>query len=313
MSEQKQIAVRKTEFDTVIRLVNITISSARVKTITYGRPSGDTRTISGNIHLGLFGRYSSLKSTILEAVKEEKKEKAVIVHSLTVASLVGSIDARRNIPIMPLAWEVRNKVLMIDEFQSNRKEKKYVIEALNSLLSTGKFEKEFIATTKSEIDLEENGLYCKITNGKISIKTNFSLIIASMKPIEDFLKWENQRAFFSRLIPVTYEIDRVTQKAIVEGFKKIEIQEYPVQEKITLSTEAFLEIERFLEHYGFENLQGYNRLLETLIRIRAVLGYFDEDLSLQVAEMYRSAEEIAEKIDRAREAHLAFWSSRVRA
>jgi hypothetical protein len=290
---------RKVDLNTLIRIINIVVTSAKVKTITYQMPAGKTRTISGNIHMGIFGEYSALKSTILEEIT--KSTDAILNHSVTAASLVGSIDKKQNEPLVPLAWQAKDKVLIIDEFQSSRKEKKYVIEAFLSLLSDGIYEKQFAVATKEPFIRGDKDFYCRIENGKISIKTRFSLITASMRPLEEFLRWPTYRAFISRLIPVSFEIEENIQREILEGFREIKIEPLPTQEHLTLTTEEYRQILDFFYLNRYNKLKSAFRLLETLIRVRAIIGFYDESLFIQISDMYENVEDTAEKIDEIRE------------
>jgi hypothetical protein len=304
----RQETNRTVDLNTLIRITNIVVTSAKVKTITYQMPSGKTRTISGNIHMGIFGEYSALKSTTLEEIT--KATDAILNHSLTVASLVGSIDKKQNESLVPLAWQAKHKILIIDEFQSSRKEKKYVIEGFLSLLSDGIYEKQFAVATKRPFKEEDGEFYCRIENGKISIKTRFSLIIASMRPLDEFLRYPQQRAFISRLIPVSFEVDEDTQREILEGFKEIKIEPLPIQEHLTLTADEYKQILDFVYFHGYNKLKSMFRLIETLIRVRAIIGFYDEALFIQIADMYKNAEDIAKRIDASREYYKDRFSSK---
>jgi hypothetical protein len=299
--------IRKLDLNTVLRLVSIATSSAKIKSVSWRPPeSEDIITISGNIHLGLFGKYSSFKTTILSKVAEKYPD-TIIEHSLTLASLVGSIDGHNNQPIPPLAWQARNRILAVDEFQSTPKEKRAIIDAFLSLCEEGRYEKTISRNSKKKFEEKDGDLYCLIEeDGRIHIKTRFSLIIASMKDITYFLKTDSQKSFMSRIIPIVFEVDTQTKLDILNGRKKIEIQEYPVQEHITLQTEDYKDILNFMTYHGYIDLQACNRLLNTLLRIRAVIGYFDEALFLQVADMFKNCEDIAEMMEEFREDHRKF-------
>jgi hypothetical protein len=306
MSVLKQETITKTDLSELLDLLNIVVSSVKIKKIRIHQPSGKVREITGNISLGIFGRYSTFKSSVLDEVV--KHGNAVLEHSVTAAGLVGSIDTKRNLSVVPLVWQAKNKVLVIDEFQSNKEEKKYVIDALLSILEDHKYEKSFAVTTKNSINYEDGEQYCRISDGKISIKVNLSMIIVSMKPIEYYLRWPSYRAFMSRLIPIVYEPTEEEIDKLVNGYLDLTIKEYPVEEVVDISVKDYQEIQDFLALNGYKKLQSYPRLLTCLVRVRAVKGYFDEHISRVIADAFKNVEETAQKIDMAREEHKSYYS-----
>jgi hypothetical protein len=297
--------IKKVDLVDLLELLNLVVSSTKIKTIRIHLPSNTNpiREITGNLSLGIFGRYSSFKSSILEQV--EKHGNAILIHSVTAPSLVGSIDSKRSVPVIPLVWESRGKTLIIDEFQSNRMEKKRVIEALLSILQDHRYEKTFAITTKHTINFEDGDQYCRIQDGKVSIKVNLSLVIASMKPLDSFLRWPTQIAFISRLIPVIYEPTEEEVDKLVNGFLDLTIKEYPVEETVDISVKEYQEIQDWLKFYGYTStkLPTYSRLLECLVRVRAIKGYFDQHIAKVIADMYLNVEEMVKMIDECREDH----------
>ena len=251
-------------------IINIALASRKIKKLTVKH-----KELRPNIHLILFGRIGSTKSSILYDVS--KKINTPVVTGLTTANLYGILDKEGEL-IPPTIWECKENFLMIDEYHldTHNGKQRDLLNSLLSVMENPEYTKK-VSYRARPFKQKSNNLFCKIEKGRLMVKTRFSLFLNTMMPITTSSTVELQ-ALCSRCLCVPIYPDEKVMKEIARGKHLYLFEDLQVQkEKVEISKEEYDAILSFVERDTI-NLQGYLRKIGDLCRAYAVIGKLDENV-----------------------------------
>lgn len=210
-------AVRISTREYLNLLLNLSVESSRIQMIRVQQDRGVYR-MRPQIHLIIAGEQCSFKSSAIEKVAEVYDTTPYM--GITVPAMVGTIDSDTR-EIMPgAAWDQRNKVLAIDEFNFTDRAGRPdpVIEPMLSLCENEQRYQRKVGIrnkTHEEYDDYDPSLYFKVDRGTIEVKSNFTLMIGTM----DKLNFMNHKlkALKSRCIPIKWYPDWDVIMGVLRG------------------------------------------------------------------------------------------------
>jgi len=261
-------------------LINFSLDSLKIKKLAIH--SKILREERPQVNVYLQAPRGSLKSTLL---KEIGRHSAVpVITSITFPALVGSIDKETKQLLPASAWKCRNKPLLIDEWADNENRRE-VVNALLQLTEGGEFTRElsrFVVPFESE--KEELPLFFRAKDGRLSMRTRLSLVLATM---HNLLRSSSMaiQALISRCIPYSFQLTKPEMRKIAEGEPFLRIKEKKnVKPEVTITRGTYAKLLDYAEGAGESN---YMRSLGDLCRCFAVYGwkpeYFDFILERQNA------------------------------
>lgn len=203
----------RTHAKEISTLINLALASAKLKNLTVYEKHQIFK-IRPQIHIILQSATGSGKSTILNQVAERVNLKQSVYTNLTFASFVGTIDEQTKLYVPGAAWDSRNSLLLIDEWDNQSKHQ--LMNALLQLLENGKFARRLGRTCFSG-KLKDGDLFVKPSkDGIIDIRSRFSLILATMHNI-----WSSPsltlNALTNRCIPYRFKLSMKELDMIANG------------------------------------------------------------------------------------------------
>jgi len=244
---------------------------------------GGEKEIRGNLHLFLRAGSGNFKSTMLKELAAYFK--VDVIESLTSAGLVGSIDKNMNI-IPGMAWKVRNKMLLLDEFETEGSGN--CVKPLLSLLEDQEYKKSFGRHANDRIEKEKD-LFFRVKSGAMYVKTRFSCVICSMKNIEKS-RSQNVGALLSRCVLVPYSLEDEEIERVVHGHKLLKIKSCPFKKPFDFEVSGpdYKEILSVINTYpGLNKKKQYGRIICDCCRAFAVLGKHDPAIYLMITKLHQ--------------------------
>jgi hypothetical protein len=136
-----------------------------------------------------------------------------VLLEVTKPGLVGTIDNKTLQLIPGAAWECRNNLMLIDEFNVSKKNDSW--EAFLQLLEQQEWSKRF-GMFSASLQENDNDLFVHVDKGKIDLRTRFSCIIATMKDFR-FMRGQKFRALITRTIPYNFVLSEEELDMVADG------------------------------------------------------------------------------------------------
>jgi len=265
MNEDRFLSLTET-----FKLLNVAIATSKLQELKTPYAS-----IRPSMHSILVGDIGNLKSTILKDICSHFK--AYPTFNITSAVLLGSVDKNSGIPIFPLIWECRESILPIDELNidSQNNNQRQALSILLSVLENPEFKKK-IAYRVNNYSKSSNGLYCKIKDGTIHVKTRFVLVANTMQRLFRPQRSIEMEALKSRCILIPYYPTIEELKDMLKGAKLYVFNDLPYSKICQINEENYLKIMDFMDKFEVQQ-SYYARTLGDLCRAFAVVG-FDENI-----------------------------------
>lgn len=255
-------------FKTISILTNLSKASCDIKHLKFMEPK-KVFIARPQIHIGLQSEIGSVKSTLLDEIKDRYWHNKIEKNTgLTFASVVGTIDNMTKQIIPPVTWDCRNKHLLVDEFKWS--DKGELINALLQLLEGQEYTRRF-GLFSSDSKLKDKDLYFTVKAGEIKLRTRFSMIFATMhnlKQSTDIML----RALKSRLLLYAFKLSRKELQTIAEGAEILEPMEYDPPESITIPKDIYKKILRIVNNANIHS-DDYLRTVGDCCRVYAVSSY----------------------------------------
>jgi len=288
-------------------LVNLSLESAKIDRLILEEPAR-TFIIRSQLHLLLRAPVGQLKSTILNEIGD--KLGIPVITEITHAGMVGAFDNKTSMFIPGYAWQCRNSLLLLDEWNpvSRRNEEKGHSDFLQ-LMETGKYVKKvgLFSISDSKKDEKTPELYYSINNGLIDLRTRFSVIIATMRNFE-IITGQEFKALLTRCVPYELLMTNEELDYIAQGYPLVNIKQSNVERSNhTVKLSDYNRIRKFVwnsyeksERWKDKTLRANNylRLIGDLCRIFAMKGKHDKKLYELV---FTTKNEIYDKLGIARE------------
>lgn len=262
--------------DDVSFLVNLSIASTKLKKLVAIEKDGKQYELATSLHLVITAPIGTGKSTVLSEVSDIMNMK--IITDFTVPGIIGTIDKQTMQPIYGAAWECRNSVMLLDEFNFKSQELGGLgLNVFLQLLEKGQRWSKRIAIFSAEQKTEDGDLYFHSSSGKIDIKTRFAAIITSMRGVE-FYNSQRFRAFMSRCVPYYMGLSKEDQVDIVSGTPIFKYKEINPPSEVVLSYRQYKMIVRMvskmLDELHSSELQGelLGRCVGDACRVYAITG-----------------------------------------
>ncbi len=261
----------------ITELVNISLACAKLKKIEVEQEKG-IYNLRTNLNLFLYGQIGSTKSTLLKQISKQTKSKKPFT-DMTYPALIGSVDKMTRQLIIGASWECRNSLLLLDEFDFNKKNKDD-LRALLQLVEGGEYNKKLasFSTPCEEID---DDLSYHFNNGEFNIKTRFSLIVATMKfPYRSQNK--ELQALASRSICLAWYPDKKELIKLAQGHSLFKFEDKTPQKlEQKIKKKDWDKIIKFVEKTKTHNLL---RIAGDCARVFAIEGKHREDLYKLIIE-----------------------------
>lgn len=254
--------------------VNIALASSKIKKIQIEQEKGifNLRT---NINLFVYGGIGTSKSTLLNQIAKKTNSKAPYT-DLTYPALVGSIDKMTRQMIVGSAWECRNSLLLLDEFDFGKRNKQD-IRALLQLIEGGEYNRK-LASFSAENKEVDGDLFYSFKNGEFNIKTRFSLLVMTMKYPYTSQNSELQ-ALVTRCISIPFYPNKEEIKRIAKGHSIFSyVDKTPKELEIFVKRNDYYKIMNFVDERVKDKHNNYLRILGDCTRIFCVEGKHREDL-----------------------------------
>lgn len=261
-------------------LLNLVVASSRLRSINIEQVKGQDSgfEIRPQIHTIISGELGTMKSTALKRCAQCLKSEPFM--SITTPGLVGTIDSDTKEITPGAAWEVRNGMLAIDEFNFTDRGGRppEVMDALLALSENEQYyQKKIGLRNKSHIEHDDMNpnLYFKVEAGNIEVRTNFVMMIGTM----DKLNFLNQKlkAFMSRCLPIRWYPQSDVFDAVLDGrpiytYTDLLRAEHP---DVRIGHDDY---RRIIEHVKASSVQreGYLRVIADCCRAFAILQEHNE-------------------------------------
>jgi len=266
-------------------LLNIAAHSVKIEELVIEEPSSKYQ-LRPTLHIFLSAPFGHGKSTLLKQLMAAYP--SVLLTHVTVPGLIGSIDRSSKMIIPAAAWEARRKLLILDEYTSTRPSQ--VGEILLQLLEDQRYSRK-IALYSANHEEIDGGLYFKVRDGCIDLRTRFSAIIATMKNPKKAREY-SFKALLSRTIPLIYSLDKSDFDEILDGKPLFKKMSFRINDKAIVRLEDYKHIREVLNDV-YDGLRGnkeklnevYLRTVGDCCRVFAVLGRHNDELYEKIFEL----------------------------
>lgn|SRR3990167_3002862 len=259
--------------------VNMSVASARIRRLTLHEKHG-THNLRPQINLLLASAIGSCKSTILSQITRENKLPEPFP-DISFPGLVGSIDHNRGDVVPAAAWEFRNKILCIDEF--NYKKDRTVTKALLQIMEGQTYTRK-LARHSVPMEMKDKDLFFRVKDGTIELKTRLATIIGTMY-VQNFIKHpqgEDMHALLSRTIPVYFTLQQDELYQIADGKILYRYKKFNPPQEIDIKRKDYNKIVDYVKSQGMSH-ELFLRTIGDCCRARAVLGRHDEEIYRLIA------------------------------
>ena len=295
---------RVTRLSDVPPLLNISGSSAGIRSVRVELPKSKVRVLRPQLHLFLSAPKASFKSAML--TEAQRAFGGIYQIGLTYPALVGSVDKQSGELTDSLAWNARDSVLYVDEFVSGER-RDSLIKAFLPLLSEQRYARS-IGLKSVDRSIRRNGNYYTIHKGRIELHVRFAAVFASMYSLKMFAKYVSHAALLDRCVPVQYEVTNEERDAVARGEPVFDQKPYDCPKEVTIQRKDF-------EHvYGVWRERSDrvhdNRALDDCLRVFAVTQEHDDPLYRFVIDSHAELDAIKAEIQQERESRLERNQSR---
>jgi hypothetical protein len=194
-------------------LINFALDSLKLETLAIEQEKKPPKNIRPQAHVLLQAPKGSFKSTALEEISVNFG--VPVITNITLPGLVGSVDKDMKQVIPAAAWKCRNGPFLLDEWADDI-HRKEVVNALLQLTESGKYARSISRLTLASFEELDGPLYFKAKDGRIEIKTHFSLIMATMHNLLRSTNDETQ-ALISRCVPYSFLLSQAEMQAVIKG------------------------------------------------------------------------------------------------
>lgn len=260
--------------DIVSTLVNIACASIKISKVILKEPEGDFE-LRPQLHFMLLSDPGNIKSTVLSEVA--KIHNISPYASVTYPGLVGSVQSRGGVVIPGAAWESRNKIMLLDEFNPKHE----MMIALLRVLEDQQYKRK-LGFKSIKVNKRDGDLYFKAKDGVVELKTRIACIIASMMHLEYSLR-ESTQALVSRCVPFRFIPSIELLSNIARGGKIYKYTNYEIKytendkHSITINEDDYMKIVEFIENEKLDK-KIFMRSVGDCCRAFAVLSKHDYDL-----------------------------------
>jgi hypothetical protein len=258
--------VDKFSLEDIYEIMNIVCASARLRELTtpYAR-------IRPNLHCILTGTIGVMKSTILYDLCEQLKTTPFT--SLTQSAILGSFDKTTGEVFLPAVWEVRDNILPIDEFYVDRYSQgaRNALNTLLAVLENPKFRKK-VNYRCNDYSKSSKGLYCKMKNGVIDVKTRFSLVMTTMLKLHKYQQMIELEALKTRCLVIPYFPKREEIINNIQRTIDFKFQKYNVPKKFEVKPNKYQKILDLIKDFRVEP-EHIIRTVGDLCRLYAIIGW----------------------------------------
>jgi len=253
-------------YNIISNFVNIAIATSKIKSLKLEQKNKNLFNLRPNMNLFIYGGIGGGKSTLLNEIVKNTDCKEPLT-DLTFPALIGSIDKLTRQLIVGYCWEVRNSLLLLDEFDF-KKRNKDDIRALLQLIEGGKYSRKIASFTMPSKE-EEDDLFYKFESGKFQIKTRFSLIVATMN-FPYYSKSEDLKALISRSVAIPFYPDLKQLDKMTEGEDCFKFKCLNVDKEIIIKFKDYKKIKEFVKERILK-VNNYLRVVNDCCRVFAVL------------------------------------------
>lgn len=262
------------DFGETEKLINIALATVHIDEIK----TPYNYNVRPSMHIILYGRIGSIKSTILNDVCKHFDKQPLL--NITSSMILGSVDKNTGIPTLPEIWENRNSILPIDEFYLNKGDYQ-LRKALNNLLSVleNPYFRKSIGYRCNNYEDVDNDLFIKIVDNKIICKTKFVLFLNTMMDLTKYRRMVELEALKTRCLvipnyPSLEDLKRIANGQVVYTYKK-----YKVKKKVKIPKKDYDNMIKLLESNKIP-AQDFMRTLGDLCRCYAVVGFDMETFNI---------------------------------
>ena len=264
------------------KLVAAAVSSANIKELCVERKNGK-RKVRPQFHVIIRADTGQLKSTFMKKVAEDLG--VDIYQELTIPGLVGTVDKNTGELIVGAAWEVANKVLLLDEFTPN-----YRGEYLKSflVLLEDQWCTKKIGLRSAGISKRKGDLRLTVKDGHLTFRTRFSCIISTMIPFEA-TKGQFVRALMNRCAVYEYNLSPEQLDRVALEEPEFTYPRYHPAEIVTIGRKEYREIVNFVAKVMLQcpvaswvKAQNRLRAIDDIIRFRAATGHKDPEFEAKI-------------------------------
>jgi hypothetical protein len=256
-------------------LINFAINSLKVKSLKIEKKIKGKKVLVSErpqIHLLLHAPKGQLKSSMLKEISE--LQKIPIFTGLTFPALVGSIDKETKQVIPAGAWECRNNLLLLDEWNFKLHYEDETLKALLQLTESGQYSRKIARyAAPFETEKKELPLFFKVKDGNILVKTKFSLILATMYDLASRTQ-KDAEALVSRTIPYSYQLNRAELNSVSQGEQLLNLKP-----KENIPSEIIIKHEKYKKLLNFCDTATDANFLRTvgdISRAYAIYGWKPE-------------------------------------
>jgi len=261
--------------DIISKLVNISCASIKIKELILKEPHGDF-SLRPQMHFIILSEPGNIKSTVISEIA--RVHNITPYASVTFPGLVGTVYKTGKKPITGCAWESRNKIMLLDEF--NPKEETMI--ALLRVLEDQQYKRQLGTGKETKTNLHDDDLYYMVKNGVIELKTRTSCVLGSMMYLE-YSTRKSTQALLTRCVPYRFKPTIEELREISMG-KKLYTHDninpiFTENDKhcIVIQENDYVSIVDFVMKEKVDN-QIFMRAIGDCCRCFAVLGKHDYDL-----------------------------------
>lgn len=188
------------------KLVDLVVTSSRIKNIELGLKGGKTHTIRAQNHLFILSPFGTMKTTLLHMIHQTLGDDYVEeLQDMTKPGMIGTVV--NNTPVTGHAIKASSKgILLVDEAEKLGMSSR---EVLLSLLEEQRYSRTLGVTVPNPIDFEHDFYTFHASTTKmgtiLKITCNFSAIIATMS--FNTTAFYN-KALMSRCFPLLVTVDK---------------------------------------------------------------------------------------------------------
>lgn len=266
----------------ISKLVNWAVMSAQVKKIKVIQENGNIFSYFPPLNLYFYALPSSCKSTMAKEIAH--KMGVVPITDVTAPSLSGTIDGDNKKAVKSIAWDCRNNVMVLDEFQFSEVTGEKVRKTLLDLTEGGQLSRGLGIAVKEGVNETDGDLYFRVKEGtgKIEMKTRNSTIIFTMVPPANG-KYED--ALLSRFIPYQYALTESNVDSILKGNSLLKLKRKGVEKQdVTISKKDYMLICAYVKERASSVGSKRLRYVQDCCKLFAILGkHSEEDYNLIIS------------------------------
>lgn len=267
----------------ISKIVNWAIYSAHVQEIIVEQKNGNLFKYFPPLNLYFYASPSSCKSTMAKEIAH--KMGVVPITDVTAPSLTGTIDMDNKSAIKSVAWDCRNNVMVLDEFDFTELGGQKVRKVLLDLTEGGQLSRGLGIAVDKDMNDVDGDLYYRIKagTGKIEMRTRNATIIFTMVPPG---QGKYEEALLSRFLPFQYHLSEDNVDNILDGNKLLDIQRKGIKvKKVNILYKEYAYICKYVKERVKNEGAKRLRYIQDMCKVYAVNGckHIDEDYNLVIS------------------------------